>query len=431
MFDSIESLLKQIRVGEDSILELKDLRYRGKQIVEPHRNSIADELAAMANTGACVLVLGVDDKTRAITGIPEHMLDKVEVWVKDICNDLVKPQLFCRIRKIIVNSGNVMDDGNIANNDKTERYIILIDVPKSLFVHQSPGGYFERIGSSKRLMPPDRLARLFQQRGQTRMIYFDEQAVTNAPADCLCKDLWSKFKTVNSPTDDEEFLLKMKFLAKDPDGNIYPTVSGVLMACGKPHEYLPGAYIQAVFYRYGERDAAYQLDARDITGPLDRQILDACAFVRKSMRVYAVKEPMRRDIPQYSLQAVFEAIVNAVAHRDYSIAGSKIRIQVFNERLEIFSPGSIANTLTIDTMPLRQVTRNELLASMLSRCRLESFQEEAQRHYFMERRGEGVPIILTKSEKLSGMAPEYRLLDNAELMLTIYAAAMPEVTDNI
>ena len=124
-------------------------------------------------------------------------------------------------------------------------------------------------------------------------------------------------------------------------------------------------------------------------------------------------------------------MVNAVAHRDYTVAGSKIRLHVFNERLEIFSPGSIANTLTIDTLPLRQVTRNELLASMLSRCRLESFHEEAQRIYYMERRGEGVPIILTKSEKLSGRMPEYRLLDNSELLLTIYAAGMPDINEHI
>ena len=257
--------------------------------------------------------------------------------------------------------------------------------------------------------------------------YFDEQAVTNAPMDCLKKDLWQKFTTSYSSKNDDEFLLKMKLLTKDQDGNIYPTVSGILMASDQPQEYLPGAFIQAVAYRGSERNAAYQLDAQDITGPLDRQILDACAFVKKNMRVYAVKEPARRDIPQYSMQAVFEAIVNAVAHRDYSLAGSKIRLHVFSERLEIFSPGSIPNTLTIDTLPLRQVTRNELLTSMLSRCPIETYKNETLRHFFMERRGEGVPIIFTESEKLSGRLPEYQLLDNAELLLTILAAPMPQI----
>ena len=59
---------------------------------------------------------------------------------------------------------------------------------------------------------------------------------------------------------------------------------------------------------------------------------------------------------------------------------------------------------------------------MLSRCPLEAANVEAKRHYFMERRGEGVPIILNESMRLSGRLPEYRLLDDSELQLTIYAA---------
>ena len=201
------------------------------------------------------------------------------------------------------------------------------------------------------------------------------------------------------------------------------------MACENPQEYLPGAFIQAVAYRGGERNADEQFDAQDITGPLDRQIKEACTFVRKNMRIAAVKEPARRDIPQYSMQAIFEAVVNAVAHRDYSIAASKIRLHMFSERLELMSPGSIPNTMTIDTLPLRQVTRNELITTMLSRCPLETSVIEAKRHYFMERRGEGVPIILTESNKLSGRLPEYRLLDDSELALTIYAAAADQSMD--
>ena len=254
------------------------------------------------------------------------------------------------------------------------------------------------------------------------MIYFDEQAVASAPQNILQKELWSKFTTFNSSDNDEEFLLKLKFLTKDTDGNICPTVSGILMASEQPQEYLPGAYIQAVAYRENVRDASHQFDAQDITGPLDKQIKDACTFVKKNMRVAAVKEPARRDIPQFSMQAVFEAVVNAVTHRDYSIASSKIRIHIFSDRLEIFSPGSIPNTMTVDSLPLRQVTRNELLASMLSRCPVKFSGMETMRHYFLERRGEGVPIILTESEKLSGRIPEYQLLDDSELLLTIYSA---------
>jgi ATP-dependent DNA helicase RecG len=414
MFKTTDELLRQIRLGEDSSLELKDLRYKGDQVNDPHRNSMADELAAMANTANGVFVLGVDDKSRTVVGIPEDKLDVVEAWVRGICNDLINPQLFCRIRKIPV----VVEDGS-------ERIIIRIDVPKSLYVHQSPTGYYHRIGSSKRQMAPDVLARLFQQRSQARIIRYDEQPVNATHRASLDKTLWEKFKTPLSPKDDEEFLLKMKLLTEDEDGNVCPTVGGILMATRHPHEIVSNAFVQAVAYRGTERNAGYQLDARNIVGPLDAQIADAYDFVQKNMRVYAVKAPARRDIPQYSMQAVFEALVNAVAHRDYSIYGSKIRLHLFSDRLELFSPGTIPNTMTVDALSQRQSARNELLASLLARCPVTLPDYDGDRDFLMDKRGEGVPIIITESEKLSGRRPEYRLLDDAELMLTIFAAQPP------
>lgn len=415
MFETTDELLKQIRLGEDSSLELKDLRYKGNQVNAPHCNSMADELAAMANTANGVFVLGVDDKSRTIVGIPEDKLDVVETWIRSICNDLITPQLFCRIRKIPV----VTDDG-------VERVIVRVDVPKSLYVHRSPGGYNHRIGSSKRQMTPDVLARLFQQRSQVRIIRFDEQSVTTAPRDCLDKTLWEKFKSPLSPGSDDEFLLKLKLLTKDDDGKICPSVSGVLMACRQPHEFLINAFIQAVVYRGTERNAAYQLDAKDIVGPLDVQIIEAYKFVEKNMNVYATKEPARRDIPQFAMQAVFEALVNAVAHRDYSIQCSKVRLHMFTDRLEIFSPGAIPNTMTIESLSLRQAARNELLTSLLARCPMPFADFPGDRKFLMDKRGEGVPVILTESKRISGRSPEYRLIDDTELLLIIFAAKQPQ-----
>ena len=155
MFDTTGELLSQIEFGATSSLSLTDLHYLGDQINAPHRNAMADELAVMANTAGGVLVLGTDSRSNSVTGIPEDKLDAVEAWVRGICNALINPPLFCRIRKIPV----ITESG-------AERTIVRIDVPGSLFVHQSPGGYFRRIGSSARQMPPDVLARLFQRRSQ-------------------------------------------------------------------------------------------------------------------------------------------------------------------------------------------------------------------------------------------------------------------------
>ena len=411
MFDTTEELLAQIRLGEDSALELKDLEYKSDKVVGPHRDSMADELAAMANTTSGVFVLGVDDKTQSVVGIPMEKLEIVERWLHGICNDLITPQLLCRIRKVIIPQG-----------DEDDRVIIRVDIPRSLHVHQSPGGYFNRIGSSKRPMTPDVLARLFQQRSQARLIRFDEQAVPTAPPSCLEESLWEKFKTSYSPDDKDEFLLKLKLLSKDDNGNIHPSVSGLLLASLRPSEYIPNAYIQAVCYRGTERNAAYQLDAKDLLGPLNEQVLEACRFVQKNMSIKATKAPARQDLPEYSMHAVFEAIVNAVAHRDYSIHGSKIRLHMFKDRLEIFSPGTIPNTMTIESLSLRQSARNELLASLLARCPVGVEGYAGDRSCMMDKRGEGVPIIISESEKLAGKRPEFQLIDDSELMLTIYSA---------
>lgn len=411
MFTTTNELLRQIRVDEDISLECKDLKFKGEKVLNPRGNCIAEELAAMANTANGVLVLGVDDKSKTITGIPENKLQAVETWIREICDGLIKPPFLCHIRKIIVTL-----------DESLERVIIRVDVPKSLQVHMANGSYFHRVGSSKRLMEPEALARLFQQLSQTRLIRFDELPVPFTTSNCLDKDLYEKFKSELSPDYNEEFLLKLKLLTKDEEGKIHASVSGVLMANKKPRQFLNNAFIQAISYRGTERNAAYQLDARNIDGPLDSQILGACRFVERNMKICAVKEPARRDIPQYSQQAVFEAIVNAVTHRDYSIYGSKIRLYMFSDRLELSSPGTIPNSMTIDSLPFRQSSRNELLTSLLARCPLPMNDSNNFRNYFMDKRGEGVPIILTESQKLSGRIPEYRLIDDSELLLTIYTA---------
>jgi len=251
MFDSMDELLRKIRLGEDTCLELKTVRFKGERVSAPAREDLADEIAAMANTHDGVVVLGVDDKTR-----------------------------------------------------------------------------------------------------------------------------------------------------------------------------------EAVRYRGGRQDSNFQVDAQRICGPLDAQINQSMAFLKRNQSVGATKAPGRIEIPQFSERAVFEAVENAVAHRDYAVAGSKIRFFMFDDRLEIFSPGALPNTVTVDNISLRQATRNELITSLLAETPVAETLGEIGRGFFMEKRGDGVPIILYESEKLSGKRPEYRLIDESELLLTIFAARKDESERN-
>ncbi|MBI1747102.1 MAG: putative DNA binding domain-containing protein [Acidobacteria bacterium] len=409
MFDSTEELLRKIRLGEDTSLELKAVRFRGERVFDPARKDLADELAGIANTHDGVLVLGVDDKTRDIVGIPADRLDAVERYVYEICNESIKPPVVFRSFRM-----------ELPDSAGASQPVLKVEVPRSLFVHKSPGGYFHRQGSSTREMPTDVLARLLQQRSQARLIRFDEQAVPQTSIADLDEGLWRRF--LGPRADDETTVLhKMKLLTRDEIGQERATIAGVLMCSRAPEAWLPNAVIQAVRYRGTRQDSNYQVDAQEITGPMGEQIRRALAFVRRNMQVAARKDPARIEVPQFSMRAVFEATVNAVAHRDYSVHGSKIRLFLFDDRLELFSPGPLPNTVTVDSMALRQSTRNELLTTLLAKCRVEDPTGEIGRRFMMEKRGDGVPIILEESKKLSGREPEYRLIDDAELLLTIHS----------
>ena len=398
-------LADRIRLGEDSALELKSLVVKEGRVRSPDRRDFADELAAMANGRGGTVVLGVDDGTREIRGIPLGDLDAVEGWVREICNDSVKPPLDADILKIEL-------DGAAGGRVP----ILRVDVGRSLFVHRSPGGYFRRLGSSRRELAPEALARLFQDRSQSRVIRYDEFVVPRTAPSDLDYSLTRRFSREDTSPDT---LRKLHIVADDDDGVERLTLSGVLLCTPDPQRWLPHASIQAVSYA-GERTAIdYQTDARDIGGPLDGQVAEALHFVRRNMLVRAAKGLARSERPQFSERAVFEALVNAVAHRDYSIHGARIRLHLFGDRLELYVPGALANTLAPDSLHLRQASRNELIVSLLARCPAPA---NLVRTRMMDRRGDGVPIIRDECEQLSGRLPEYTLLDDSELRLVIRAA---------
>ena len=418
MFATREELLEKIHLGESSFLELKEVRFAGRKIRGPRRDDLADELASFANSHGGVLVLGVHDKPREIVGIPQQHLDLVERFVHQLCHDAIDPPI-----------APIIDLLRLPAATGEDVAVIKIDVPRSLFVHRSPGGFLYRVGSTKRVMSSEYLARLFQQRSQARIIRFDEQIVPLAGLCDLQPALWERFLTPRSRDERESFLSKLHMVRTDDDGTLRPTVAGVLMAAKDPRPWLPNAYVQAVFYRgvnirIDQSTDPYQLDAADITGPLDVQVVEACRFVAKNMKVAAFKDLGRLDRPQFDMTAVFEAMVNAVAHRDYSIHGSKIRLRLFSDRLELYSPGSLPNAMTVEDLAYLQSARNEIITSLLAKCPVPPDEAwlTTDRRTMMDKRGEGVRIIMDNSERLSGKLPEYRLIGESELMLTIWAA---------
>ena len=399
------NLADRIQIGEDSRLEFKLVEVAGQRVRSPDPGGFADELAAMANGRGGTVLLGADERSRQVAGIPLDHLDIVQDWILEICNDSVKPALDADIRKLAI-------------EDSAGRPVpvIRVDLARSLFVHESPGGYFRRIGSSKRKLAPDALARLFQERSYSRLIRFDESVVPGTAPSDLQYALARRFTRGDAT---EDTLRKLHIIANDEDGAERLTIAGALLCTPEPQRWLAHACIHAVSYAGERMDPDRQTDARDIAGPLDEQVTEALRFVRRNMLVRAKRTIARSDKPQFSERAVFEALVNAVAHRDYSMAGSRIRLHLFEDRFELHVPGALGGSMTPDSLHVRQSSRNELIVSLLARCPAPTGLDRSR---LMDRRGDGVPIIRAECERLSGRLPEYNLLDDSELRLVIRAA---------
>ncbi len=397
MFDSLSELIDKIHLGEDSTIEFK------REL--PRRNALADEIAAFANARGGALLIGVDDDGD-IVGLDQHNLDRTEKTVVEICRDSIEPHVPAFAERMQL-------DGKV---------LLKVDVPRSLYIHRSPGGYLARQGSSKQVMPEEYLARLLQSRSRVGIIPPDRRSVPNSTANTLRQDLCQRFIPQEASGYEVEDLLLTRELLVREGSELRASVAGLLMCHDRPDDYLYNSFIQAVFYRGKIKDANYQIDAKDFKGPLDRQVMDAYKFVERYNQVSARKDLGRREQPQFSMRAVFEALVNAVVHRDYSRTASKIRLFMFADRLELSSPGALANTLTVERLRYGQATRNELLARLLSEITVEdNVGRQVAGRYFLERRGEGVGIILDESTALSGKAPVYEQIDET-LHLTVFAA---------
>ena len=405
MFDTIDAILAQLRVGEDSFAEFKEVRFDGRGKPAMKTESVAGEMVAFANAEGGCIFFGVNDDG-LVHGIDRVRTDEVELWLVNIARNSCDPPIDPIFHLV-----------EVPGHDGVDTIVMVVKIRRGLYVHRTKSSrYYKRIGTAKSDLAPVELARLMQQRGNSYS--FDEQIVPNgSPEDLDLKQLESHFERYGK--DVPANVLRNTRVLTEVEGTLRPTVAG-LLAFGKvPSERLYSAYISAAVYAGTQHTSDHLVDDDQIQGSAAFQIDSAVAFVARHMKTPARKNLGRMDYPQYDLNAVYEAVVNAVAHRDYSISGSKIRIFLYDDRLEIYSPGRLPNSLNVDELEFRVVTRNQLLAQFLSRTR----SERTGRAY-LESRGEGVRKIFEASEELSGRRPVYRVIGE-ELKLTIWAQKAP------
>ena len=406
MFDTLEQIRDQLRAGEDGRAEFKEARFGDRGVLSPNTEELAGELVAFANADGGVVFLGVDD-SGAAHGIPPERWDSVEQWVLNAATHNCDPPVRPVVRKAL-----------LPDDQEGEHRILLVEVPRGLYVHRTSGGrYYTRVGSTKRDLSPPELARLFQQRG--REYVFDEQPVLAAAVEDLNRNRLEAFFGRSPTIPWLDLLRNTRVTFRDEDGVDRPTVAGLLAFATEPTEFLASGSIEAACYSGTRLSSDDLVHAERLAGPASDQIDAGITFVARFMSPTPTRGPSTGTVPAYDLDVVDEAIVNAVAHRDYAIAGSKIRLFLFADRMELYSPGKLPNTITLDDMPYRTFTRNQLLVSFLSRLR-----SKRTGQVFLESRGEGVRKILEDGEAHSGRRPEYELFGD-ELRLTLWAKRVP------
>ena len=399
-------ILERLKIGENGAWSLIRLDFQDRQLTNPIPDHLADEMIAFANSCGGSMLCGVTEEGQ-LQGLTREQLTDLGHLLVEVSSDTIKPPLRINVYKRKIEG----------------KALVLVEIPKSDMVHERAGNAYIRVGSANRLMEPDERLRLSQSRSRSLYIRYDEETIANTGFGTLDENLWLPLLSSTGSADPIKGLTNLRLLRLEENGTYRATVAGVLLCTQSPENWLRHAMIVATHYRGNDR-ASEQLDAQEITGPLQQQIKDAMKFVRKSMRVAARKIPERIDMPEYSLQAVFEAIVNAVAHRDYSMDARRIRISMFNNRLEIDSPGMLHNSMTIEGMSSSQATRNEVIASIFGRIPVENIQGSDHRRFLMERRGDGVTIINSRTVEVSGQSPTYTLVDQRSLQLSIPAAKL-------
>ena len=161
----------------------------------------------------------------------------------------------------------------------------------------------------------------------------------------------------------KDFLVNTLKVVKKEDGELRPTHAGLLFFGKDPSEYIPQNEIRIARFR-GIMRMEF-IDSKEIKGPVYKMLDEVEAFVKRNTRLASkVVEFKRVDIPEYPYEAIREAVINAIAHRDYTRRGAPIIMSIFDDRVEISNPGGLLPGLSINNLEGRHETRNKKICSI-------------------------------------------------------------------
>ena len=363
-----------LRREEDKTLEFK------RDVSSP--KNLLKTLVAFANTAGGRVIVGVDDRSRALVGV-ENPLDAEE----RLCNliaDSIRPRLVPNVEMTTVNGKTLLVVEVFLSGSR----------PHWLQAEGPERGAYVRLGSTNRLADRELLAEI---RRSTEGVAFDELPMPElSVADldlAVLKELFHDRRDLG-----ERELLTLRLLTNE-QGRRVPTQGAVLLVGRKRARFFPDAWVQCG--RFIGRDKADIFDHVELHDPLPQAVESILLFLKKhAMRGADFSAIRRRDRWSIPLGILREAVINALVHADYSQKGGPIRVAFFDDRIEVENPGILLPGLTLDD--IRQglsKIRNHVIARVFRELNL------------IEQGGSGIPRMFREAEELG--LPELQIAERS------------------
>jgi predicted HTH transcriptional regulator len=325
MLPSVLDLVEILKRPEGKTLEFK------RDLSSP--DGALKSIVAFANTAGGTLLVGVEDRSRHVRGVPDPL--DLEERLASLVSDRISPRIVPEIEILPWRRAQVLA---LQVHPSASR-------PHHLTREGPTGGVYVRVGSTNRRADAELIEEL---RRFARGEGFDEQPMPGLDSEALdfraASESFAAFRKLARRD------LETLRLLTDHQGRKIPTVGGMILFGKDRERHFPDAWIQAG--RFQGSDRSRIVDRVEIRSLPVRAIEEAIAFVQKhtlhGAEIGAVRRKERWNLPPV---AVREAIVNGVVHTDYAQRGAPIRLSIFDDRLEVENPGLLPFGLTVEDLP--------------------------------------------------------------------------------
>lgn len=340
---------------------------------------LANIISAFSNANGGLIVIGIENDG-TITGFQNVGLDKF--------NQLQKVFTTTYLKNIPIYHVEVVD---VKNNNNIDDKLLLfhIELSSNRVIRTSKDEVYLRQGDSSNKLTSDQIKLLEYDRNET---VFEEELVKRASLNDIDKEVINLYKEkLNTKKSSHDLLKARKFLIND-GGKEFLTNAGVLLFTKDPSLFLPSARVRIIKIEGTEMQTGAEMNVvKDVTFalPLYKVIMESKKFIETQLREFNHLGPDGKfiKVPEYPEFAWMEGLVNAVTHRDYSFGGEHIKIVLYDDRLEIISPGKLPALITLDTMKVERFSRNPQISRVLTDLGIVRELNEGVKRIYNEMKG--------------------------------------------